>query len=129
MFGAPSRYGAPAGRYRDVDVQARIEGASPHGLVAILFDELLKGLDTLRAAERTGTTMRHGGVQSQVVSIIQGLEAGLDRQRGGDIARNLGRVYRQSSRLIATYGPERAATLDEARTMLGEIAGAWSSIG
>ena len=27
MFGAPSRYAAPGGRYRDIDVAARVEGA------------------------------------------------------------------------------------------------------
>ena len=51
MFGAPSRYSAPGTRYRDIDVAARVEGATPHGLVMIMFDEALKGIDTLNAAE------------------------------------------------------------------------------
>ena len=39
------------------------------------------------------------------------------------------RIYREARRLIATpVGLERAPALDAARTMLGDIAGAWASI-
>lgn len=129
MFRAPSRYGAPGARYRDVDVAARVEGASPHGLIMIMFEELLKGLDTLRAAERTGDAMRHAGVQARAVSILHGLETGLDYEKGGEIAANLGRIYREARRLVATpAGPDRPPALDQARAMVGDIAGAWASI-
>lgn len=129
MFGAPSRYGKPGARYRDVHVSARIEGATPHGLIMILFEELLNGLDTLRAAERGGEGARHAAVQSRAVSILHGLEAGLDHQRGGEIAESLGRIYREARRLVTTpAGPARAAALDQARAMVGDIAGAWASI-
>jgi len=129
MFGSPSRYGKPGARYRDVHVSARIEGASPHGLIMILFEELLTGLDTLRAAERSGESARHAVVQSRVVSILHGLEAGLDHQRGGEIAASLNRIYKEARRLVAVpSGPDRAAALDQARAMVGDIAGAWASI-
>ena len=43
--------GSAAGaRYRTVDVAAQVEAASPHRLVGILFDELVKTIDVLRAA-------------------------------------------------------------------------------
>lgn len=129
MFHAPSRYGAPGARYRDVEVAARVEGASPHGLVLIMFEDLLKGVDTLRAAERAGDALRHAPVQARALSILHGLETALDYDKGGDIAASLGRIYREARRLIATpVGPERAPALDAARTMLGDIAGAWASI-
>lgn len=127
MFGTQTRYGA---RYAQVDVSARIEGASPHGLVMILFEELLKGLDTLCAAERIGQGQRHGGVQARAVSILHGLESGLDYEKGGELAVNLGRIYREALRLVMTpWGATRADALDQARAMLGDIASAWASIG
>jgi flagellar secretion chaperone FliS len=130
MFGAPSRYGAPGARYRDVEVKARVEGASPHGLIMILFEELLKGVDTLRAAERTGDWMRQTPVQARASSILHGLEQSLDMEQGGEVAANLARVYREARRLLGTpAGPDRAPALEQARTMLGEIAAAWAAIG
>ncbi|WP_294392120.1 flagellar export chaperone FliS [uncultured Sphingomonas sp.] len=128
MFGAPSRYGAPGARYRDIDVAARVEGASPHGLVQILFDELQKGLETLRATEATQDHARRNAAQARVLSILHGLEASLDYQKGGEIADNLGKIYREGRRLISTSGSTRPAALEDARRMLGDIATAWSAI-
>ena len=85
----PRRFGAYA-RYQDVDVAARVEGASPHALVAILFEELLKALDTIAAAERAGDRARVNTAQARALSLLHGLETGLDFERGGEIARSLG---------------------------------------
>ena len=132
MFGAPSRFSGPlaggiGAHYRDLDVQARVEGASPHGLVQILYDELLKALDALRAAEHAGT--RLPTVHSRALSILAGLETGLDTQRGGEVSRTLRAIYREARRLLGTaYGPARAAALDQARAMMAEIAAAWGAI-
>ena len=130
MFGAPSRYGMSNKSYRDIEIAARCEGATPHGLVMMLFEELLKSFDTLRAAERNGEGHRQGGVQARAVSILHGLEDGLDHGRGGDIAGTLGRVYREARRLLVTpHGADRLPALDRARAMMADITGAWGAIG
>jgi flagellar secretion chaperone FliS len=129
MFGAPSRYAPPQARYRDIEVASRVEGASPHGLIVILFDELLKGLDTLRAANDGTDLGRRLSAQSRCISLLHGLEEALDYQRGGEIAANLGKIYREARRLITSpAGPQRAGAIDQARKMLIEIAGAWEAI-
>jgi flagellar protein FliS len=127
MYVPRGQFGAKA-RYQSVDLASRIEGASPHRLVQIMFDELLKGLDTLGAAEKNGI-MRPGEVQSRVLSLLHGLEATLDYARGGEIAVSLGTIYREARRLVGTTGAGRREALTQARDMLGDIAGAWSSIG
>lgn len=132
MFGAPSRYAGPGAgaRYRDVDVAARVEGASPHGLILIMFEELLKGLDSLAAAERAGDRGRAAPIQSRALSILHGLEAGLDFDRGGEIAQSLAKIYREARRLVSLpHSQDRAAGLAQARTMIADIASAWMSIG
>lgn len=132
MFGAPSRFTGPiangiGAHYRDVDVAARVEGATPHGLISILLDELLRAIDTLRAAERAGG--RLPAVQSRALSILHGLEAGLDFEKGGEIARSLAAIYREARRLVGmAHGPPRAPALDQAHVMLGEIASAWATL-
>lgn len=130
MFGAPSRYSAPTARYRDIDVASRVEGATPHGLVLIMFDELLKGIDTLSAAEVARDQMRRNTAQARVVSLLHGLESSLDYKRGGEIADNLGRIYREARRLLGpTPGMERPTALTQARDMLATVSGAWEAIG
>jgi flagellar protein FliS len=130
MFGAPSRYAAPGARYRDIDVAARVEGATPHGLIMIMFDETLKGIDVLRAAEGAHDPLRRNSAQARVVSLLHGLESSLDYKRGGEIAANLGRIYREARRLLGpTPGMDRATALAQARDMLATVSGAWEAIG
>lgn len=130
MFGAPSRYSAPGARYRDIDVAARIEGATPHGLVMIMFDELLKGIDTLGAVEAGQDSSRRHAAQARVISLLHGLESSLDYKRGGEIADNLGRIYREARRLLGPVpGIDRRTALTQARDMLATVSGAWEAIG
>jgi flagellar protein FliS len=130
MFGAPSRYSAPGARYRDIEVAARVEGATPHGLILIMFDELLKGIDTLQALEAMAEPARRNAAHARVISLLHGLETSLDYQRGGEIADNLGRIYREARRLLGpTPGMERATALAQARDMLTTVSSAWEAIG
>lgn len=130
MFGAPSRYSAPGARYREIDVAARVEGATPHGLVMIMFDELLKGLDTLAAAESAQDIARRNAAQARAISLLHGLETSLDYKRGGEIAGNLAAIYREARRLLGSApGMDRVTAIGQARDMLATVSGAWEAIG
>jgi flagellar protein FliS len=130
MFGAPSRYAAPGARYREIDVAARVQGATPHGLIQIMFEELLKGLDTLMAADAAHDLARRNAAQARAISLLHGLESSLDYTRGGEIADNLGRIYREARRLLGpTPGMERATAIAEAHDMVSTISSAWAAIG
>jgi flagellar secretion chaperone FliS len=130
MFGAPSRHAASGARYRDIDVAARVEGATPHGLIMIMFDETLKGIDTLQAMAGSTDVVRRNAIQARVISLLHGLESSLDFKRGGEIADNLGLIYREARRLIGpTPGMDRATALGHARDMVATVSGAWEAIG
>lgn len=129
MFGAPNRKINAYARYSEVDVTARVEGATPHGLVAILFDELLKALGTMAAAERAGDRARSLSVQARALSMLHGLETGIDFERGGEIAANLAKIYREARRLLGTHGDARLKAIEEARAMIVMISEAWTAIG
>lgn len=124
----PRRFGAYA-RYQDVDVAARVEGASPHALIAILFDELLKAFDTITAAEGVGDRARVNAAQSRALSLLHGLETGLDFERGGEIANSLGKIYHEARRLVMITGADRLTAIGQARAMIADIAGVWTAIG
>jgi len=128
-----SGYGATGGakrRYQTVDLESQVEGASPHRLVAILFDELLKAIDIMLAAQRSGNRIKLIEKQGRARSILLALETSLDFKAGGELALNLYRVYRECRRLIHEGGRGDApAQIETARGYLGEIAGAWEQIG
>ena len=130
MFGAPSRYAAPGARYRDIDVAARVQGATPHGLIQIMFEELLKSLGTIEASEAASDLGRRNAAQARAISLLHGLESSLDFARGGEIADNLGRIYREARRLLGpAAGIDRRSAITQVRDMLGTVSGAWEAIG
>lgn len=129
MYMAQQRFGAARVRYQNVDLTSRIESASPHGLVAILFDELLKSLDAMSAAARRRDFGQRGMKQSRALSILHGLEGSLDYDTGGEIAQSLATIYAESRRLIIAAGRDNDADLiARAREMLDQIASAWGQL-
>ena len=122
--------GSAARRYAAVHSGSRTEGATPHGLVKILFDELLLALDAAALAERQGDRMKVSDKQARAMSILFALESSLDFDKGGDVATGLAQFYREARRLLLVGAKERAADpVDQARAIVAEIADAWSQIG
>jgi flagellar secretion chaperone FliS len=117
-------------RYRSVDLASRIEGASPHQLVLIMFEEAVKALEAMAVAAERGDYVQRGIRQSRALSIIHGLEGSLDYEQGGEIASGLAAIYREARRLAIAGGRENdPASIRRASEMLNEIATAWTAIG
>jgi flagellar protein FliS len=130
MYMAQARFGAARARYQNVDLASRIEAATPHRLVGILLDELMKSLDAMAAACRVSDFVQRGQRQSRALAILHGLQGSLDFEKGGDIAQSLAAIYAQARRLIVAGGGDNdAEALVKAREMIGEIASAWEAIG
>jgi flagellar protein FliS len=129
MFVPRGQFGARA-RYQSVDLASRVEGATPHRLVQIMFDELLKSLDALAVAVRRRDLVQRGQRQSRALAILNGLETSLDFEKGGEIATGLAAIYRKARRtVIDACRADDADAIAHASTQLGEIASAWSAIG
>ncbi len=130
MYMARSPFAKAQASYQNVDLQTRAAGATPHQLIAMLFEEALNAIDTLSAASARKDFARAAQSQARALSIIGGLQASLDMERGGDLAQNLADVYREASRLIMAAGKSNEPMYEQqARTMLAEIASAWNAIG
>lgn len=129
MLGATA-YGRAGAHYRNVDVTTRIEGASPHRLVGILFEELMTVIAATKSAIVRRDMARRAESQSRALAILSALEASLDHEKGGEIADMLATVYREARRLLVEGARDPdGATLDEARKLIAEIATAWDAIG
>ena len=115
--------------YKNVDISSRIEGATPHQLVQIMYEELLKAMDAMAFATARGDYVQRGQRQSKALAILTGLETSLDFDKGGEVARTLGTFYYglRGEILNAATGldpePFRAAA-----NSLEDIAKAWNSL-
>jgi len=115
--------------YKNVDTASRVEGANPHELIMILFDELLLRLDQAIKHAELGDTAGMLQSRSRAAMIINALEESLDFDKGGELALALARIYREGLRRInAASGPAMVDKLLSARQMLAEIAAAWKAI-
>lgn|GEM_PF-66764 len=130
MYRAGNHFGGAGARYRNIENQTRVEGASPHKLIAILFEELLRSVDATKLAVERGDLARQADRQARALSILQALEGSLDMERGGEVAANLASIYRHARKLIAGGTREkRPEFIARAHDILGDIAGAWQKIG
>ena len=124
------RFRAGTARYQSVDIASRIEGATPHQLVQIMYEELLKALDAMAFATARGDYVQRGQQQSKALGVLTGLETSLDFDKGGQIAVDLVAIYREARRLVVAGGRENDARMvTQAREMIQEIATAWDAIG
>jgi flagellar protein FliS len=126
MF-APYRSNATA--YRQLGVETAVATATPHKLIAMLFDGATEHLTRAASAMATGDISGKGEAISRVIRIIdEGLRACLD-DRGGDLAANLRALYTYSlARLLKASRDNDPALLEEVRGLLDQISTAWSQI-
>lgn len=129
MYMTRGKFGVASARYQSVDIASRIEGATPHQLVQVMYEELLKALDAMAVAVRRNDFGQRGERQSRALAILSGLETSLDFDKGGEIAAGLVAIYREARRLVIAAGRENDANrVQQARDMLFEIATAWDAI-
>lgn len=118
---------APSARYGQIDLAGRIENASAHGLIAILYEELGVSIQLVAGC-------RNPQLQAQALSrslnILQSLDSSLDLERGGEVAKTLSRVYEEARRLLLTGVREgEPDKIQAAGGIIAEIAESWKQIG
>ena len=82
MFAPVPQHRSPAlhaSAYRQVGVETRVDGASPHQLVAMLFDGFMDALAAGPRRARSGNIEAKGRAIGRAVRIVdEGLKAGLN---------------------------------------------------
>mgnify|MGYP001218426355 FL=1 len=88
------------GLYRRLQHESRIAAADPVELVTMLYDELETAIGVLGAMVRQGQRISATEPSHRARAILIGLDAGLDRDAGGEVAAALSRVYRSMRRKL-----------------------------
>lgn len=130
MYYSPARPVGIGQQYRSVDVSSKVEGASPHRLVSILYEELIQAMALMKQAVRKGDTMRRNSAGTRALMLVQALDSSLDFDKGGEVARALRTVYGEARRLLGLGSKENDVdAIGRAQGMIGELAEAWTAIG
>lgn len=124
------RMAGVAQAYRGVDSAARVAMADRHGLVQLMFDELVAALGRAQAACERRERAARSHAAGQALSILAGLSSALDAERGGEVAALLASVYAQSSaEIIAAGQSERPEAYAAVAARIADIGDAWRLIG
>ncbi|MEN9417279.1 MAG: hypothetical protein RI988_899 [Pseudomonadota bacterium] len=117
--------------YQQLHVETQITGgASPHRLIAMLFDGLFECLAQGRAAMRSGDVAAKNRLLSKAVRIVEeGLRASLDMNAGGKLARDLNELYGYIAlRLTRANLRNDEKGLEECVGLLEPLRQAWMAI-
>jgi flagellar secretion chaperone FliS len=117
--------------YRSVGVNTAVDAATPHKLILMLYDGLLRHLRLSKAHMQKGDLAAKATSLSKAISIIdQGLRASLNDEQGGDIAKHLRAIYDYAERqLVYANSRNDVAKIDEVIELLEPLRTAWNGIG
>ncbi|MEO1573558.1 MAG: flagellar export chaperone FliS [Pseudomonadota bacterium] len=115
--------------YRAHGMPLAADSADPHTLIDMLFERALSRLAIARGLMQRGKHHEKGEHVSGVTAIITALQAFLDHDKGGALARNLDALYDyMMRRLIHANVKNDLAALEEVVSLLKEIRSGWQGI-
>lgn len=116
--------------YAQIGVESAVMSASPHQLIVLLFNGALSALVRARLFMQQGALAAKGEALSKAINIIDnGLKAGLDNEKGGEVAENLSSLYDYMiRRLMLANLRNDVEAIEEVEGLLTNIADAWKQI-
>jgi flagellar secretion chaperone FliS len=115
----------PARAYRE----SAVRGASPVGLVVILYDEIIRSLRRALDAVQRNQIERRSNELSHAIVVIGYLQSVLDYEKGGQVASNLSNFYNASrTKIMQCSGPQAASLLEPLAAEFSSIAEAWQQV-
>jgi flagellar protein FliS len=122
-----SRTARATGSYATIGLETEVLSASPERLISLLYRGALTALAQARHHLQSGNIAERGKAISKAIDIVDsGLKAGVDTERGGEIARLLIASYEIIIRdLMQANLRSDAAKLAAAEKQLGDLAEAW----
>ena len=125
MFATHSPRAASA--YQRINVETSMHTMDQHQLVALLYQGALGAIASARGAMARGDVLGKCNAISKAIRIIEeGLNTGLDRVDGGELAQNLGALYDYCVlRLTLANVRNEDAIMQEVQRLIEPVAQAW----
>ncbi len=113
--------------YRQTSVKTATQGR----VIVMLYEEALRQIDNalegIRSESRQLDTINNAIIKAQ--SIVTELMVSLDMENGGEIARNLFRLYMFfNDRLMEGNVKKTESPLEEVKSLMGDLRDAWKQI-
>lgn len=116
-------------KYKLVDLQTRIEAASPHEVINLLLQGARTHVANAIGCMEADHIKAAGEHISKTLSIINELRRSLNLQQGGEVAKNLLSFYNQIEGLIVQSNIKQDKTLlVKTNELLGQLQEVWQSI-
>ncbi len=119
-----------ASAYRQIGIETGVAAASPHQLVAMLFDGFNDAVTQARAALQNGQIETKGRAIGRAARIVdEGLKGSLDIKAGGQLAQDLLALYAYVGRRLSQANLNNdAEALDECVRLMEPVRSAWGAI-
>lgn len=116
-------------QYQHVSIEAGILSADPHRLIQILFESALEKLMIAKKFIEINNIHDKGVAISFAISIIETLQASLNEDEGGEIAKNLSDLYGYMLRtLIEANLHNDLKKIDEVVQLITTIKSGWDNM-
>ena len=117
--------------YDTVAIETAVNEASPHQLIVLLFEDLIRSLNAAKfATENRDIPAKARAIRKSVRILEEGLKAVLDDQGGGQIASNLRGLYEYCIiRTTQANLKNDASLLAEVSSLVQTIYDGWRGIG
>ena len=125
-----TRSSVAANTYANVGLETGVVAASPHQLIAMLYEGAELAVRMAIKHIQEGNLIKKSAAITQASAIImEGLRAALDLKQGGDLAQQLDTLYDyMNKRLMLAHLNNQTAPLEEVLGLLRELHGAWLQI-
>lgn len=115
--------------YNKVSAASGVEDADPHMLIQMLIDGVIEKTNKAKYFMGEKKIEQKGKHVSWAISIITGLQASLDAEKGGEIAANLDRLYEYCSHTLVEANSENSIEkLDSVLQVMNQIRDGWMGI-
>lgn len=114
-----------AARYREIEIRT----ATPTELVVLMYDSAISSLQQARDFMRTGNISGRARCLNKASSILTELQATLNFEAGGEIARSLDRLYAyMRNSLFQANVRQDGSAIDEVARLLTNLRSAWIEV-
>jgi flagellar protein FliS len=122
-------YTDPKAAYLSTRATSSVHDASPHKLIALLFDACHESLAIAKGAIERKEVKKKADAIKKAIEIVVRLQASLDFEKGGQVATRLDDLYTFcTNRLAMANALNDSTMIDEVYRVISELKQGWSEI-